>query len=261
MNCGLSTVVWRWSTVSIKVIRIWSLHHPPLQREQPLWCAGMNTSKCMWLNIVSYYCLLGDFPSEVNSVSLSHWIALSRTSEGEAEIKMLFGFFFFFGSFSRGKLFERFISNSYSCQADLKLWNFRNVWFSPEPSSNQTELKLSTTCVQSNTCWLLRTPLQSGHVHQGLLLLLLYCDWFLYFISHHSTPFELMFYLTTCWGSSEFEAFGSQRENQEYLMLLCKLSRQNLWDESTNMVLTRSREEVLGSTYLCFAEAFFKICR
>ena len=86
MNCGLSTVVWRWSTVSIKVICIWSSHHPPLQREQPLWCAGMNTSKCMWLNIVSYYCLLGDF-SEVNSESLSHWITLSRTSEGELEIK------------------------------------------------------------------------------------------------------------------------------------------------------------------------------
>lgn len=106
MNCGLSTVVWRWSTVSIKVIRIWSLHHPPLQREQPLWCAGMNTSKCMWLNIVSYYCLLGDFPSEVNSVSLSHWIALSRTSEGEAEIKMLFGFFFFRLFFSRKVIWE-----------------------------------------------------------------------------------------------------------------------------------------------------------
>lgn len=170
MNCGLSTVVWRWSTVSIKVIRIWSSHHPPLQREQLLWCAGMNTSKCMWLNIVSYYCLLADF-SEVNSESLSHWITLSCTSEGELEIKC-----FWFFQLSHGKLFERFISNSYSCQADLKLWNFRNVWFSPEPSSNQTELKLSTTCVQSNTCWLLRIPLQSGHVHLGLLLLC--CNWF-----------------------------------------------------------------------------------
>lgn len=94
MNCGLSTVVWRWSAVSIKVIRIWSPHHPPLQREQFLWCAGMNTSKCMWLNIVSYYCLLGDF-SEVNSESLSHWITLSCTSEGELEIKCFWGFLAF----------------------------------------------------------------------------------------------------------------------------------------------------------------------
>lgn len=86
MNCGLSTAVWRWSTVSIKVIYIWSLHHPPLQRKPFLWCAGMNTSKRMWLNIVSYYCLLEKF-SEVNSESLLHWITLSSTSE------KVFGFF------------------------------------------------------------------------------------------------------------------------------------------------------------------------
>lgn len=172
MNCGLSTEVWRWSAVSIKVICIWSPHHPPLQREQLLWCAGMNTSECMWLNIVSYYCLLGDF-SEVNSESLSHWITLSRTSESELEIKC---FWFFW--LSRGKLFKRFISNSYSCQADLKLWNFRNVWFSPEPSSNQTE----QTETFHNMCSIKhilasQNPLQTGHVH--LQLLLLYADWYL----------------------------------------------------------------------------------
>lgn len=94
MNCGLSTPVWRWRAVSIKVICIWSPHHPPLQTEQFLWCAGMNTSKCMWLNIVSYYCLLGD-ASEVNSESLSVWIALSCTSEGELEIRC-----FWFSAFS-----------------------------------------------------------------------------------------------------------------------------------------------------------------
>lgn len=100
MNCGLSTVVRRWSVVSIKVIRIWSLYHPPLQREQLLWCAGMNTSKCMRLNIVSYYCLLGDF-SEVNSESVSHWITLSCTSEAELEIKC-----FWFSAFSWKVIWE-----------------------------------------------------------------------------------------------------------------------------------------------------------
>lgn len=110
----------------------------------PLWCAGTNTHKCMWLNIVSYYCLLAA-PSEVNSKSLSLWVPLSRTSEPES-----FGFLWL----SHAVLFGRFISNSYSCQTDLKLWNLRNVWFSPKPSLNQTELKLSTTCVQPNTCWL-----------------------------------------------------------------------------------------------------------
>lgn len=100
MNCGLSTLVWRWSVVSIKVIRIWSLHHPPLQREQLLWCAGMNTSKRMWLNIVSYYCLLGDF-SEVNSESISHWITLSCTSEAELEIEC-----FWFSAFSWKVIWE-----------------------------------------------------------------------------------------------------------------------------------------------------------
>ena len=46
------------------------------------------------------------------------------------------------------KLFERFISNRFSCQADLKLWNFRNVEFSlPEPVSKPTELRRCTTYV------------------------------------------------------------------------------------------------------------------
>lgn len=166
MNCGLSTVVWRWSTVSIKVIRIWSLHHPPLQREQLLWCAGMNTSKCMWLllfPIIVYFEISLKLILKVFHIE-SLWAAHQRVNLKSNA----FGFWL-----SHWKLFERFISNSYSCQADIKLWNFRNVWFSPEPSSNQTEL--STTCVQSNTCWLLRIPLQSGHVH---LWSLLYCDWF-----------------------------------------------------------------------------------
>lgn len=168
MNCGLSTEFRRWSMVSIKVICIWSLHHPRLQRQQLLWSAGMNTSKCMWLNIVSYYCLLGD-SSEVNSESLFSLNHFELHIRGKTWNQMLLVF-----GLSHGKLFKRFISNSYPCQADLKLWNFRNVWFSPEPSSNQTELKLSTTCVQSNTCWLLRNPLQSGHVHLRLFVFLIW---------------------------------------------------------------------------------------
>lgn len=141
------------------MIRIWSPHRHPLLREQLLWCAGMNTSECMWLNIVSYYCLLENF-SEVNSKSLSHRVTLSCTSEEKLEIKSCFGFF----CLSHAKLFERFISNSYSCQTDLKLWNFINAQVSPEPSSNQAELKLSKACVQSNTSPTIL--LRSGHVHQ-----------------------------------------------------------------------------------------------
>lgn len=173
----LSTIVWRWSTVWIKVIRIWRSHHPPLQRQQLLWCAGMNTSKCMWLNIVSYYCLLGDF-SEVNSKSFT--LSLFELHiRGRAWNQMLLVFWL-----SHGTLFERFISNSYSCQADLKLWHFRNVWFSPKPSLKQTELKLSTTCVQSNTCWLLRIS-SPDWTYASKVFVLVLCQIFSFNITIH----------------------------------------------------------------------------
>lgn len=149
--------------MSIKVICIWSPHHPPLHREQFLWCASVNASQCIGFIIVSYYCLPGEF-SEVNSeksFTLKYFEPHIRRRNSKSNAFA-----------SHGKSSERFISSSYSCHADLKLWNFRNVWFSPEPSSNQTELKLSTTCFQSNTCWRVWIPLRSGHVRRGLLVLL-----------------------------------------------------------------------------------------
>lgn len=90
--------------VSIKVICIWSPHRPPLQRQQALWCAGTNTHKCMWLNIVSYYCLLAAL-SEVNSESLSLWASLSCTSEARAWIEC-FWFFGFLAERYLGDLFQ-----------------------------------------------------------------------------------------------------------------------------------------------------------
>lgn len=43
-------------------------------------------------------------------------------------------------------LFERLISNSYSCQADLRLWHVRNVWCSPKPHLRQKKTLQFSTC-------------------------------------------------------------------------------------------------------------------
>lgn len=85
---------------------------------------------------------------------------------------------------------ERFISSSYSCQADLKLWNFRDAWLPPELPSSRTEVKLSKTRVQSNKYWFLRITIHSAHVYLGLLCsdLFLNWSWIMCMFNYYSTP-------------------------------------------------------------------------
>lgn len=111
----------------------------------------------------------------------SFWAAYQR----ESLKSNAFGFWL-----SYWMLFERFVLNSYSFQADLKLWHVRNVWCSLKPPLHQ---KKKTSNFPQHVCWFLRifsrdqvflcwdlSLIMLFFLNEGSTIFYHYFDWFKY---------------------------------------------------------------------------------